>query len=85
MKGINKQATGFRFGQHPLKVLDEFGEAKYHGRSYKIVRVQTAAAEHYISIRLYNDTGKFIKQFLMEPPVAQSIGYILNLAPWKGG
>ena len=83
MNGISKQQTGFRFGKYRLKVLQEFETIHYEGRTYKIVEVQTDGAERYISLRLYNGSGKFIKQFLMEPKVAQAIGFILHLAPWS--
>lgn len=68
-RGINKQQVGFKFGKHRLTVLRTCGEIGENGRKYRLVRVQTHDGLKYYSLRLYNSTGKFIKQFLFEPKV----------------
>jgi len=73
MKGIAKQTTGFKFGKHRLEVLSQIAHFPYNGRVYKLLRVRTHDGLEYISLRLYNSTGKFIKQMLVEPQVASLI------------
>jgi hypothetical protein len=68
--GIEKQKVGFKFGQHRLTVLKKISQVDFRGRSYRLVRVKTQDELEYISIRLYNAQGKFIKQFLVEPEIA---------------
>ena len=70
MKGINKQETGFKFGQHRLEVIHQIAHYPYDGRIYKLLRVKTQDGLEYISLRLYNKTGRFIKQILVEPEIA---------------
>jgi len=77
MKDIDKQWTGFRFGKHRLEVLEEWGSLRHNGRIYKVVRVKTHMGLEYISLRLYNSSGKFIKQFLMEPEVVKKVCHLL--------
>ncbi|RKY40779.1 MAG: hypothetical protein DRP81_09030 [Candidatus Omnitrophota bacterium] len=77
MQGIHKQKTGFRFGLHRLKVLSEVGRIVYLSRTYRVVLVETEAGQKYVAIRLYNASGKFIKQFLVEPEIAPKVGLLL--------
>lgn len=77
MQKINKQRTGFRFGLHRLKVLSEVGRIVYLSRTYKVVLVETEGGKRYLAIRLYNEKGKFIKQFLVEPEIASQVGQLL--------
>ena len=65
MKGIEKQLAGFKFGQHRLQVLEQIEIYPYNGRTYKLLRVRTQDGLEYISLRLYNNSGKFIKQLLV--------------------
>ena len=74
---VEKQQTGFRFGKYKLTVLEEYGKIEYLGRTYKIVKVKTNDNLQYISIRLYNRNQKFIKQFLIEPEIINSIAQLL--------
>jgi len=69
-KGIAKQQTGFRFGVHRLEVIHQIAHYPYDGRVYKLLRVKTHEEREYISLRLYNNTGRFIKQILVEPEIA---------------
>ena len=78
MKGIRKQEAGFRFGVHPLEILQELGRVAHLGRTYKVVLVRTEAGQEYVAIRLYNEKGKFIKQFLLEPEIAFEVGRLLK-------
>jgi hypothetical protein len=84
MKGIEKQRVGFRFGKYSLQVIEELGSVFYKGknyaRSYKLVRVKTSSGEIYYALRLYNGSGRFIKQFLFEEQVSESIASLLNKA-----
>lgn len=77
MEGIQKQRAGFRFGKYSLTPGEILGEVAFNGRKYRIQKVFTQEEREYISIRLYNKRGKFIKQLLMEPEIAGSIGGIL--------
>lgn len=76
MKNIEKQKAGFKFGQHRLKVLEELGAVEHKGRKYKLVRVQTHDGLEYLSWRLYNERGRFIKQLLFEPCLAGEISEV---------
>ena len=78
MEKIHKQKAGFRFGLHRLKVIKEIGQVFHLGRTYRVVFVETETRQKYLSIRLYNNKGKFIKQFLMEPEIGPQIGRILE-------
>ena len=77
MKGIRTTQTGFRYGLHRLNVVEVLGQVEHDGRAYVVAKVQTHDGLPYISIRLYNATGKFIKQLLMEPAIAPAIGELL--------
>jgi hypothetical protein len=77
-KGIQKNETGFRFGTHRLTVLKEFGQCELNGRKYKVLHVRTHDGLDYLSLRLYNATGKFIKQLLIEPCLAAQFSKILE-------
>ena len=68
-----KTATGFRFGRHRLKVLKTFGEVPHNGRTYRLVQVETSLRQKYLSLRLYNGQGRFIKQLLFEPELCPSL------------
>lgn len=70
---IDKQTTGFKFGKHRLQVTKTIGEIKHNGRTYRLVEVQTHDGLIYQAMRLYNSTGKFIKQLLTEPCLSQEI------------
>jgi len=61
-------------------VLSEVGRIVYFSRTYKVVVVETEKGEKYLSIRLYNERGKFIKQFLVEPEIASQVGRLLASA-----
>ncbi len=73
VKGIEKQITGFKFGKHRLEVLHQIAHYPHNGRTYKLLRVRTQEGLEYISLRLYNNTGRFIKQILVEPEIAGMI------------
>jgi len=74
MKDINRQQNGFRYGVNTLEVLREFATFTNDDRTYKIVLVRTDQDQNYISIKLYNGDGKFVRQFLIEPEIAGKIG-----------
>jgi hypothetical protein len=76
VKNIEKQKAGFKFGRHRLKVLDELGKVAHGGRKYQHVRVQTHDGLEYLSWRLYNERGRFIKQLLFEPCLAGRISEV---------
>jgi hypothetical protein len=73
MKSINKQQAGFKFGKFRLEVLETFGEISHNGRTYRLLKVRTNDNLEYLSLRLYNGSGKFIKQMLIEPELAEAI------------
>lgn len=81
MKTINKQQTGFKFGKYRLEVTRHFGEVKYNGRTYKLLGVKTHEGLNYLSLRLYNGTGKFIKQLLIEPALATQMIFLFKKVP----
>ena len=78
MTKINKQTTGFKFGKYRLNVVQHLGSVSRNGRSYCLVRVQIHDGQEYISLRLYNSEGKFIKQLLMEQEIAPAIAKLLE-------
>ena len=75
---IDKQTAGFKFGKYRLSVVQHLGSVSHNGRTYCSVRVQTHDGQEYISLRLYNGGGKFIKQFLMEPGAVPAIAKLLE-------
>jgi hypothetical protein len=74
MKDNNNHRNGFRYGTHTLEVLREYAALSYNGGTYKIVLVKTDEEQQYISIKLFNKDGSFVRQFLMEPEIAGKIG-----------
>lgn len=78
MKGIKKQTTGFKFGKHRLQVLKEMGEIIHNSRKYKLVEIQTHDGLVYWSLRLYNSSGKFIKQLLFEPEIRLELAELIG-------
>ncbi len=77
MRNIKKQQTGFKFGEHRLTVLKELGCVVYKERKYKLLQVQTHDGLIYNTLRLYNASGKFIKQLLFEPEIQRSLSMLL--------
>jgi hypothetical protein len=61
----------------PPKLIDALGEVTHNGRTYKVAREQVATGEIYLSIKLYNATGKFIKRLMIDEDIAAKIGLIL--------
>ena len=78
---VEKQRAGFKFGKYRLEVLAQIGEIKHNGRTYRLVRVRTHDGQEYLSLRLYNESGKFIKQFLIEPILAPGIAWLYDQVP----
>ena len=74
MKSINKQRNGHRYGAYSLEILREYAALSYNGGTYKIVLVKTDEDQKYISIKLFNKDGSFVRQLLMEPEIAGKIG-----------
>lgn len=77
---MNKQAAGFKFGKYRLTVLERLGTVQHNGRTYSLVKVLTNAGLEYLSLRLYNASGKFIKQLLIEPELAPAIAKLFEEA-----
>lgn len=77
-KDIAKQQAGFKFGKYKLEIICQIAHWHYHGRTYKLIRVRTHEGREYISLRLYNETNKFIKQMLVEPEIADRIFKDIN-------
>lgn len=77
---MDRIKTGFRLGKNKVEVLKILGEVKHNNRTYRLVRVRITSGEEYLSLRLYNAKGKFIKQFMMEPEVTAEVASLLNLA-----
>lgn len=71
---MDKQQTGFKFGKYRLTLLAKLGAIQHNCRSYSLVKVQTHDGQVYLSLRLYNHQGRFIKQLLIEPELASAIG-----------
>jgi len=71
---MDKQKTGFKFGKYRLTVIAKLGTVQHNGRTYSLVKVQTHDGQIYLSLRLYNAQGRFIKQFLIETELASAIG-----------
>ena len=70
---VEKQQAGFKFGKYQTKVSKTFGEVVENGRTYRLVKLTTSDGLTYISLRLYNQKGKFIKQFMFEPWILNGI------------
>jgi len=71
---MDKQKVGFKFGKYRLTVIAKLGAVQHNGRTYCLVKVQTHDEQVYLSLRLYNAQGRFIKQLLIEPELAPAIG-----------
>lgn len=56
----------------------------YHttARTYKLLSVQTQEGLNYLCLRLYNNTGRFIKQFLFE---AELVAWLRSALPFPEG
>ena len=80
---MEKQQAGFKFGKFRLTVLKVIGEVKHNGRTYRLVEVETNDKLRYYSIRLYNQTGRFIKQMLYEPEISGPMADLLRLTANK--
>ena len=73
--------TGFRQYQHKVEVLHQVGkDVEHNGRRYRVLRIRVDSGQEYISVRLYNARGKFIKQLMMEPEVTALLGQMIALA-----
>lgn len=59
------------------KLIESLGEVVHNGRTYKVAREQVASGEIYLSLKLYNAAGKFIKRFMIDEEIAAKIGLIL--------
>ena len=61
-----------------VEVLEELGEVVHNGRTYKLARERMTFGREYISIKLYNEKGRFIKRFAIDPdavlPIAIALG-----------
>lgn len=69
---LTYHTNGYRArGGSGLVVLAVLAEHKHEGRTYKLLSVQTKEGLPYVCLRLYNATGRFIKQFLFEREVAE--------------
>ena len=74
---MDKIETGFKFGKNKVEVLEQLGEVNHNGKTYRLLKVRVDDKE-YISERLYNAHGKFIKQFMLEPEVGPKLGRLLD-------
>lgn len=75
---MDKQTTGFRFGRHRLRAGRTLGAVEHRGRSYRLVEVETETGQGYLSLRLYNARGKFLKQLLFELELRGSLSELLR-------
>lgn len=75
---MEKQQAGFKFGKYKLTLLSILGQIEHKGRLYRLVRVKISSGEEYLSLRLYNQTGKFIKQFLFETEIHKPLAKLLT-------
>lgn len=80
---IERRETGFKYGRYTLRVVRVFGEVPHQGRVYRLVEVETHEGQRYLSLRLYNPCGHFIKQLLVEPELAGKLAQLLRIA--QGG
>lgn len=65
-------------GRHKVEKIIDLGEAKHNGRTYKVTRERIVdTGDEYISIKLYNARGKFIKRMMLDDEVCFDIGIIL--------
>lgn len=65
-------------GKHRVEVLQTLGEAKHDGRTYRVLRERIVdTGDEYVSIRLYNAQGRFIKRFMLDPEVTLEVGQLL--------
>lgn len=81
---MEKQKTGFKFGKYRLTVLAVLGQIEHKGRIYRLVRVKVSSGEEYLSLRLYNAQGKFIKQLLFEDEIHKPLAKLLTDTLNKG-
>lgn len=65
-----------------LIVKATLSEQKHNGRTYKLLSVQTQEGLDYLCLRLYDNTGRFIKQFLVEPEL---VAWLRSALPFPEG
>lgn len=75
---MTRLATGFRLGKYALTPCPPEAEVHYKGRAYKVLWVRTNEGLYYVSLRLYNGRGKFIKQLLIDPPAVSALAAALS-------
>lgn len=75
---MDKQKAGFKFGKYRLTVIAKLGSIQHNGRTYSLVKVQTHDEQIYLSLRLYNAQGRFIKQLLFEPEIKEELCQLLR-------
>ncbi len=76
---MNKQSTGFKYGKNPTKLIRNIGQVTHNGRIYRLSFVE-ADGSLYVALRLYNEKGKFIKQFMTEPTLSRKISQLYTIA-----
>jgi hypothetical protein len=55
--------------RHKLTTVRIISMCHHNGRLYKLLDVRTQEGLLYRCLRLYNENGHFIKQFLFEPEI----------------
>jgi len=64
-----------------LELVRRLGEVKHNGRTYRGARERLVGTNiEYNSILLYNEKGKFIKRFCIDPAATPGVGKMLNWA-----
>jgi len=79
MEGIAKQQAGFKFGKWSLIFKRTIGDITHNGRTYRLCEVETAEGIPYLSLRLYNEKRRFIKQFLFEPEITWKLAALFEI------
>lgn len=77
---LEKRGTEARFGKQNLTLIEVIGRVAHNRRFYSLAGVRTAAGQNFVSIRLYNKQGRFVKQFLIEPEACGKLAILLNVA-----
>lgn len=66
-----------------MELLEDYGKVEHEGRRYLVQKERVVnTGDDYISIKLYNSSGRFIKRLAIDPEITSEIAaLLLDAAP----
>ena len=65
--------------KHKMTIVRPLGEHRHKGRTYRVsIERVVDTGDDYVTVRLYNKEGKFIKRFAIEPEAAAQVAQLIN-------